>query len=128
VKYIGLIGMCLLLGGCDLLVKQRQQESRVIYQTEQVTISAPTRINAEEIFTFNLKFGGSAEQVRAKLVSQSMSMGVVPLSLTAVAPNHFRAQTLVGKCSETKMVWQLELSWLENGHPRLAQLPIDIYR
>ena len=137
---LAIIMLCLLTGCLPSLEKNTHNGERA-YQDERLKIVVPTRLKAEQIFTLDFTFFQGAEQISARLISASMSMGIVPLLMEPLNEKNsfgktqvskekkkYRATTLVGRCSEQVMIWHIEVHWQQNGSAQMVTVPLEIAR
>ncbi len=68
-------------------------------------------IKAEQWIDFNLQSELKTWRVKeAKIVGKSMFMGRIPVFFKPIDKGLFTAKTLLGACSTSEMIWQLQIS------------------
>jgi len=100
----------------------------LLLQTPTLAIYSQEQLVAEEVFNLGLQFETEVEGVNGRLVSETMAMGIVPIYFKSSDQRAFNAQSIVGACALEKMVWRLELTWVEQGKTKLIELPLTITR
>jgi|GEM_PF-2242368 len=113
--------------GCERPVTVVEPLS-LLLQTPTLAIYSQEQLVAEEVFNLGLEFETEVEGVKGRLVSETMAMGIVPIYFKSNDQRVFNAQSIVGACALQKMVWRLELTWLEQGKIKLIEVPLTITR
>lgn len=73
-------------------------------------------IKAEQWIDFKLKSNAQEWRVNdAKIVGKEMFMGRIPVTFTDLGKGIFSAKTLVGACTTSTMIWQLQIKVAVNG-------------
>ena len=73
-------------------------------------------IKAEQWIDFKLKSNAQEWRVvDAKIVGKEMFMGRIPVTFTNLGKGIFSAKTLVGACTTSTMIWQLQINVVVNG-------------
>lgn len=121
-----LVAICLL--GCEGEVADNETAQLTLLENDHLVVSAPTQINAEQLFDIDIKTSNDARILRARLVGKSMDMGIVPLVFVKQGEGHFIATTLVGRCALPTMQWSLQITWQQNNQEQLNELLIDVKR
>jgi len=125
--FVGIILIITLLG-CEP-TKLNQQPMLKMAQQQNVDIYISKGLVAEEVFSIKLDFKERVSKVQGKLISQTMNMGMVPLSFSDVEQRQFVAQSIVGACNLESMIWRLEIRWLTaDGQQRFTSSPVSIRR
>jgi len=86
-------------------------------------------IKAEQWINFKLE--GNAEEWRvvdAKIVGKEMFMGRIPVTFTNLGKGVFSAKTLVGACTTSTMIWQLQINVAVNGTEELLLFDLIIQK
>lgn len=122
-----LLLIVVMLSGCGGPESAAKPES-IIYQSKHITIKTDSRLVAEELFNINVVFAKEVTEVKGKLISDTMNMGIVPLGFKPINSVTYQARSIVGACNLQEMVWLLEIKWLEQDEPRMLTTPITVYR
>lgn len=122
-----LLLIVVMLSGCGGPESAAKSES-IIYQSKHITIKTDHRLVAEELFNINVVFAKEVTEVKGKLISDTMNMGIVPLGFKPINSVNYQARSIVGACNLQEMVWLLEIKWLEQDEPRMLTTPITVYR
>jgi len=73
-------------------------------------------IKAEQWINFKLESHAQEWRViDAKIVGKEMFMGRIPVTFTNLGKGIFSAKTLVGACTTSTMIWQLQINVAVNG-------------
>jgi len=73
-------------------------------------------IKAEQWINFKLESSAQEWRVNdAKIVGKEMFMGRIPVTFTDLGKGIFSAKTLVGACTTSTMIWQLQIKVAVNG-------------
>ncbi|HEY5716216.1 MAG TPA: hypothetical protein VIS54_07355 [Psychromonas sp.] len=73
-------------------------------------------IKAEQWINFRLKSNEKEwHVVDAKIVGKEMFMGRIPVTFRKIERGVYAAKTLVGACTNPKMIWQLQINIQVNG-------------
>lgn len=70
------------------------------------------KVITESAFSLFLNYQGDSRisKVSAYIEGKEMFMGKIPVFFSLVAPNQYKAETILGSCSKDQMVWRL---WVE---------------
>lgn len=88
--------------------KQSFDSEYLLYHTttDHLTIS-PAHVPVESLLRLDFKTMDRVVAITAEMIGVSMYMGRVPLHFSAVNDEHWRAEFLLGACSEPHMRWRL---------------------
>jgi len=84
-----------------------------LHKDTQVSVSlSPADAPVEEILSWTIELSDGWLINRAEVTGLSMSMGTIPLLFKAVdgQPEVYRADMVLGACSQPRMKWQLQLT------------------
>jgi len=107
-KQLCSILLLLALGGCSKLETPTQWLP--LYQLNGVEVKiGPEPVLVEQVLTLTVTLPADYQVQQAQVVGLSMAMGIIPLAFTR-DKDGYRAEFVLGACSEPNMQWQLELT------------------
>lgn len=116
-NWIKLCCCLLLITGCQ--PKPADNSSKVLYQQQGLLLSlSPAIALVETPLTLSIISEQPLEIISASLSGVSMYMGLIPLQFqklntdTVGEPEQWRADFLLGACSDPAMLWQLNVTLL----------------
>jgi hypothetical protein len=100
--------------------------------TEQGTFTLDiknTPIKAEEWIEFELSTPlENSEVTKAKIVSKSMFMGRIPVRFKKSGTQIFSAKSLVGACTTEQMIWELQITVVNDDNSELLSFDFMVQK
>ncbi len=120
--------LCLhFIAACSDETPVQQQTVLQLHQDKQVRVLlSPADAPVEEILNLTVSLAEGWNIKQAEVTGLSMHMGTIPVMFNAVdgQPSLYRAEMVLGACSQPKMQWQLQLKLHHASHDeRLLLLP-----
>lgn len=126
-----LLASLLVLMGCNEAQNQIPESiASQTFESEQLTLTVPQTMRAEELFEMHASFNGEVSNIQANLEGISMDMGIVPVFFQPATnkENAYATKVLLGACALPVMEWRLTMTWEESGQPKFYQQSINVIR
>ncbi|MDP4537407.1 hypothetical protein Q3O60_14535 [Alkalimonas collagenimarina] len=99
--------LLLMLQACQPL-QQNYDSELLLYgtTTEQLTIS-PANVPVESLLRLDFQTVDTVVAITGEIIGVSMYMGRIPLHFSELNATHWRAELLLGACSDPAMEWRI---------------------